>query len=146
MVVPGLHLLFVVLFFIPCIAYLFIVKSLYELLLVRAKTRAQKKEDQEPGTQFYAYVLGQPGTDRAYVLGERSTTSAYLLGRPGTDRAERVCACSMKLCGTGRAYGASSSYAYMLGQRSTESVWYYQGTRSRTRATPPYRPPSGGNG
>jgi len=46
---PGLHLLFVVLFFIPCIAYLFIVKSLYELLLVRAKTRAQKKEDQEPG-------------------------------------------------------------------------------------------------
>mmetsp|Transcript_33881 Transcript_33881/g.68636 ORF Transcript_33881/g.68636 Transcript_33881/m.68636 type:complete len:287 (+) Transcript_33881:116-976(+) len=42
---PGLHLLFVILFFLPCIAYLFIVKSLYELLLHRANTAEKKSDD-----------------------------------------------------------------------------------------------------
>lgn len=34
---PDLHLVFVLLFFLPCVVYLFAVKSVYELLLSRAE-------------------------------------------------------------------------------------------------------------
>mmetsp|Transcript_14324 Transcript_14324/g.48971 ORF Transcript_14324/g.48971 Transcript_14324/m.48971 type:complete len:278 (-) Transcript_14324:230-1063(-) len=45
---PELHLSFVLLFFLPCIVYLYMIKSVYELLYKRAQTLAKRSKDGKP--------------------------------------------------------------------------------------------------
>lgn len=53
---PDAHLLFVLLFFIPCVVHLYAVKSVYELLLSRAEVARKQGKTHEDARAFKSYT------------------------------------------------------------------------------------------
>ena len=53
---PDLHLLFVLLFFLPCVVYLFAIKSVYELLLARAERSKSDGSMADDAHSFKSYT------------------------------------------------------------------------------------------